>query len=80
MGHTQKQRPAAHALSRATLIVPQPQLFNLIEVDFNGMITNDKFCCTRWAMLVLSTFRPTLPSRGMSPPPDWLPMPPRVLA
>src|SRR5256885_1266436 len=33
VGDTQKQRPAAHALSRAPLIVAQAQFFKLIEVD-----------------------------------------------
>src|SRR5215470_19966694 len=35
MGDTQKERPAPHALSRAPLIVAQPQFFDLIEVDFD---------------------------------------------
>src|SRR5262247_1827005 len=33
MGDTQKERPAAHALSRAPLIVSQAQLFDFSEVD-----------------------------------------------
>jgi hypothetical protein len=35
MGDTQKERPAADALSRATLIVTQTQFFDFIEVDFD---------------------------------------------
>src|SRR5918996_6345112 len=35
MGDTQKERPATHALSRATLIVPQAQFFDFIEVDLD---------------------------------------------
>jgi hypothetical protein len=35
MGYTQKQWPATYALSRATLIVPQPQFLDFIEVNFN---------------------------------------------
>jgi len=35
MGDAQKERPAAHALSRAPLIVPQAQFFDFIEVDFD---------------------------------------------
>jgi hypothetical protein len=46
------------------LIVPQPQFFDLIEVDFNGMITNDKFCCTRRTMLRLSWWRRPKRLRG----------------
>lgn len=33
--HAQKQRPAAHVLSRAALIVAQPWFYDFIEVDFN---------------------------------------------
>ena len=32
---TQEQRPAAHALARAPVIVAQPQLFDFVEVNFN---------------------------------------------
>src|SRR5215204_7070197 len=35
MSDTQEQGPAAHALARTALIVPEPQLFNLVEIDLN---------------------------------------------
>src|SRR5262249_49901059 len=35
MSEAQEQGPAAYALARAALIVPQPQFFDFIEVDFN---------------------------------------------
>jgi len=35
MGYTQEERPAPHSLARAALIVPKPQLFDLIDIDFN---------------------------------------------
>jgi hypothetical protein len=35
MGHTQEERPAPYALPGAALVVPEPQLFDLIEVDLN---------------------------------------------
>src|ERR1700758_60839 len=35
MGDTQKERPAADALSRTTLIVTQAQFFDFIEVEFD---------------------------------------------
>jgi hypothetical protein len=31
--------------------------FAFFEALFNGMITNDKFCCTRWGTLSLSWWR-----------------------
>src|SRR5438876_2537663 len=34
-----------------------PVLFGIPEVQLNGMITNDKFCCTRWRQLQLSWWR-----------------------
>jgi hypothetical protein len=33
--NTQEQGPAPPALARASVIVPQPQLFDFVEVDFN---------------------------------------------
>src|SRR6266487_4382034 len=39
-------------------IVVHPELgFPFFEALFNGMITNDKFCCTRWGTLSLSWWR-----------------------
>jgi hypothetical protein len=34
-----------------------PGLFGIPEIQFNGMIINDKFCCTRWGVLQLSWWR-----------------------
>jgi len=33
-------------------------------MDFNGMITNDKCCCTRWSQLQLSWWRRPLRLRS----------------
>jgi hypothetical protein len=33
------------------------KLFGIAEDKLNGMITNDKFCCTRWGELQLSWWR-----------------------
>jgi hypothetical protein len=42
----------------AHFIVVHPQLsFAFFEALFNGLITNDKFCCTRWGILHLSWWR-----------------------
>jgi len=37
------------------------------EKSLNGMITNDKFCCTRWGQLQLSWWLRPLRLRGESP-------------
>jgi hypothetical protein len=29
----------------------------IFDIVLNGMITNDKFCCTRWGQLPLSWWR-----------------------
>ena len=34
------------------------------EATLNGMITNDKFCCTRWSQLQLSWWRRPLRLRS----------------
>ena len=39
---------------------------HLQEADLNGMITNDKFCCTRWCQLRLSWWRRPLRLREES--------------
>ena len=41
--------------------------FTLLERCFNGLITNDKFCCTRWGQLQLSWWLRPLRLRGESP-------------
>lgn len=40
--------------------------FLIGEKRFNGMITNDKFCCTRWGALQLSWWRRPLRLRRAS--------------
>jgi hypothetical protein len=42
--------------------------FLIREKCFNGMITNDKFCCTRWGQLQLSWWRRPLRLRQESAP------------
>ena len=41
-----------------------PVLFSIAEEKLNGMITNDKFCCTRWRQLQLSWWRRPLRLRS----------------
>jgi hypothetical protein len=39
-------------------VVVHPECrFALFKALFNGLITNDKFCCTRWGILHLSWWR-----------------------
>ena len=42
--------------------------FEFLKRDLNGMITNDKFCCTRWSQLQLSWWRRPLRLRQESDP------------
>ena len=47
------------------LVFAQPQArFEFPVHEFNGMITNDKFCCTRWSQLQLSWWRRPLRLRS----------------
>src|SRR5262245_1195349 len=46
----------------------KPSTFLVREKRFNGMITNDKFCCTRWGQLQLSWWRRPLRLRGGAGP------------
>jgi hypothetical protein len=42
----------------AILVLAEPQqLLHVFHPLLNGTITNDKFCCTRWATLPLSWWR-----------------------
>src|SRR5262245_45560918 len=53
----------------ACLTVEEPgELFAVAEEKLNGMITNDKFCCTRWGQLQLSWWRRPLRLRGGADP------------
>jgi hypothetical protein len=47
-------------------VLQAPILFGIAEVKLNGMITNDKFCCTRWRQLRLSWWRRPLRLRQES--------------
>src|SRR6266568_7170094 len=58
-GNDTIQRQAAlQALATCELACfnPTPAFHNPVP-DFNGMITNDKCCCTRWGQLQLSWWR-----------------------
>ena len=45
-------------------IAQASKLFGIAEEKLNGMITNDKFCCTRWSQLQLSWWRRPLRLRS----------------
>ena len=62
--HNQKQ--PFQCLGRFELIGLDLKATALIvqEALFNGIITNDKFCCTRWATLPLSWWRRPLRLRS----------------
>jgi hypothetical protein len=53
------QMPVCHGGPiRAVLVLPQPQqLLRVFQPRLDGMISNDKFCCTRWGTLPLSWWR-----------------------
>jgi hypothetical protein len=53
------QMQVCHCRSRgAILVLAEPQqLLDVFYPLFNGTITNDKFCCTRWGTLQLSWWR-----------------------
>ena len=67
-GHDQTKRVGAYdALALATLILPETiEGIGVANFHFNGMITNDKFCCTRWCQLQLSWWRRPLRLRQAS--------------
>ena len=49
----------------ADLVCTQSQVGLEFPIDWlNGMITNDKFCCTRWRQLQLSWWRRPLRLRS----------------
>src|SRR5919199_3911689 len=55
MGQHTGQHMVMPARVFAHFIVVHPQLrFRFLEALFNGLITTDKFCCTRWERLPLS--------------------------
>jgi hypothetical protein len=64
--HDQTQRVGTEdALVLATLILPQAsEGVGVTKSNFNGMITNDKFCCIRWGTLPLSWWRRPLRLRS----------------
>ncbi len=57
-----------HACPRQQLRDPglrkPQQLLGIAKPFLNGMITNDKFCCTRWGILPLSWWRRPKRLRG----------------
>ena len=58
MREHRRQRLVLPARIFAPFIVVHPQLgFAFFEAWLNGMITNDKCCCTRWGTLSLSWWR-----------------------
>ncbi len=57
------------SLLPAHLVCTQAQVRLELPIDLlNGMITNDKFCCTRWSQLQLSWWRRPLRLRQESDP------------
>jgi hypothetical protein len=67
--HGVKQPGSPHlqldAIDRTSIEVSQSQqAFDDVEGVLNGMITNDKFCVTRWGELQLSWWRRPLRLRG----------------
>ena len=61
--HQMPPRCLMFSFGRLELIQKQV-LFAKAEEMFNGMITNDKFCLTRWGQLHLSWWRRPLRLRG----------------
>jgi hypothetical protein len=64
--HDQTEGVGSHnAPQLPALVVAQaPQNVGITDGDLNGMIANDKFCCTRWDMLRLSWWRRPKRLRG----------------
>jgi hypothetical protein len=58
-GHHEAKRVGPdHALDLPALVLAQAvEGIAVANGDFNGIITNDKFCCTRWGKLLLSWWR-----------------------
>ena len=55
----------AHPVAPLAQPMPAAQYtFHPAEQQFNGIITNDKFCCTRWSQLQLSRWRRPLRLRS----------------
>ena len=55
----------AHPIEPLAQQMPAAQdTFDPAEKQLNGMITNDKFCCTRWSQLQLSWWRRPLRLRS----------------
>jgi hypothetical protein len=55
MRQHRRQHMVVPARVFAHFIVGHPELgFAFFKALFNGLITNDKFCCTRWERLPLS--------------------------
>ena len=48
---------AAPAVPLPLASVARPTMVVFWDAELNGMITNDKFCCTRWGKLKLSWWR-----------------------
>ena len=64
-GDTGQMDKAQDGQRGRTLVVPQAEmLFQIPYRQLNGMITNDKFCCTRWGELHLSWWRRPLRLRS----------------
>jgi hypothetical protein len=68
MGHINHEQGQVGGIGHSSFfdvheIFQTPVLFGVAEVELNGMITNDKFCLTRWGQLHLSWWRRPLKMR-----------------
>ena len=55
--HTREHMMMPARILTDFIVVHPQRRFRFLEALFNGMITNDKFCCTRWGTLPLSWWR-----------------------
>jgi hypothetical protein len=61
--HQTPMFPNGFSVPHAVLVQAQ-MCFTVLIKGFNGMITKDKFCCTRWSQLQQSWWRRPLRLRS----------------